>query len=202
MTSPGGLQVSTPTAEPWDPQPGEPGTSFAGFVVYRETRAPQRSLRLVARRLARSLSLIERYSSKWDWVARTRAWEAEQARRRSQDALKVEADWVDRHIDAGKRMQAIGLAGLGQLFERDANGDRPGLRRMKPADYLRMLTAGAALEVTAVSHAAGTLEEDFVQRVIELVTAAFAEANRHDSEEARAAAFEAGCLRAVGALTS
>ena len=187
---------------PWDPQPGEPGTSFAGFVLYRETPAPDRNLKSVAARLGRSLSLVERYSSRWGWVERTRAWEADQARSHARQARQVEADWVKRHADAGKRLQALGLAGLAQVLGRDESGEFTGLRRLKAPDLVRMVTAGSALEVTAASHLAGSLEAEFVQRVVDLLAAVFAEANRYDDAEKRAEAFQAGCLRALQDLAS
>lgn len=188
--------------QPWDPQPGEPGTSFAGLVLYRETPPARRNLREVARRLGRSLSIVERHSSRWQWVARTRAWDAEQARLRAQHARQVEADWVQRHADAGKRLQTLGLAGLGQLLGRDEKGELSGLRKLKPQDFIRMVVAGSALEVTAASHAAGTLEMEFVQRLVEIFAAVFTEANRYEDAEARTQAFHAGCLRALQEVLS
>jgi hypothetical protein len=182
---------------PWDPQAGEPGTSFAGLVLYRETPPVERNLRKVSNRLGRSLSIIERHSSRWQWVARTHAWDAEQARLRSQQARQVESDWVQRHADTGKRLQALGLAGLGQVLERNEKGELAGLKKLKTPDLIRMVVAGSALEVTAASHSAGTLEVQFVQRLVELLAAVFAEANRHEDAETRAQTFRAGCLRAL-----
>lgn len=192
----------TAVLRPWDPQPEEPGTSFAGLVLYRETPPTDRSLRDVARRLARSLSIIERHSSRWQWVARTRAWDAEQARLRSQHARQVEADWVLRHADAGKRLQALGLAGLGQVLGRGRKGEPGSLKRVKTQDFIRMVVAGSALEVTAASHSTGTLEVEFVQRLIEIFATVFTEANRYEDAEARAQAFRAGCLRALQELAT
>ena len=188
--------------EPWDPQPAEPGTSFAGLVLYRETPPAERSLRNVAQRLERSLSIIERHSSRWRWVERTRAWDAQQSRQRAEHARQVEASWVQRHADTGRRLQALGLAGLGQVLGRDEEGQVSGLRKLKAQDYLRMVVSGSALEVTAASHSAGSLELDFVQRLVEIFAAVFAEANRHEEPEARAQAFHAGCLRALQELPS
>jgi len=185
----------------WDPQPGEPGTSFAGFVIYREMRPSERGIRQVAAKLERSRQLLERYSARWRWLERTRAWDAEQARRRADHAREVEVDWAGRHMDMGRRAQAIALAGLGQLSEPTADGKRPGLRQLKPADLVRLLSAGASIESAAATHVAGTIEEQFVRRVVETISAVFVEANRYGTEEARAAAFESGCLRALEELT-
>ena len=185
--------------EPGDPQPGEPGTSFAGYVVYRETPTPRRSLRAVAHKLGRSLSLIERYSSRWRWVARTRAWDAAQARLRSTEVSRIEADWVERHMDAGRRLQAVGLAGLARLVESDGDG-RGGLRKLKAADLVRMVTGGARVEEAAARHLSGTVEAEFVQAVVSVMAAVFGEPNAHDSPETRAQVFEAGCARAFQEL--
>ena len=186
----------------WDPQPREPGTSFAGLVLYRETPPTERSLRHVAQWLGRSLSIIERHSSRWRWVARTRAWDAEQARQRAQHARQVEADWVQRHADAGKRLQALGLAGLGLALGHNEMGELSNARKLKPRDLIRMVVAGSALEVTAASHSSGTLEVEFVQRLIEIFATVFTEANRYDDAEARTQAFRAGCLRALQELAT
>ncbi|MCA9825352.1 MAG: hypothetical protein KC482_08850 [Dehalococcoidia bacterium] len=185
---------------PWDPMPKEPGTSYAGFVQYREQPAAERSLRVVALRLGRSPSLIERYSSRYQWVSRTQAFDADQARRRAEDALQVQADWVGRLADHGRRLQSLGLAGLSQLFERDGEGNREGLKKLKPQDLIRMIAVGSHLEVTAATNSFGTLEDVFVQRVLETVATVFMEVNEHDSAEERTAAFAAGCLRAFGQL--
>ena len=187
---------------PWDPQPREPGTSFAGLVLYRETPPTERSLRDVAQRLDRSLSIIERHSSRWEWVARTRAWDAEEARQRAQHARQIEADWVQRHADAGKQLQALGLAGLGLARGHNGMGESSKPRRLKPRDLIRMIVAGSALEVTAASHSSGTLEVEFVQRLIEIFATVFTEANRYDDAEARTQAFRAGCLRALQELAT
>jgi hypothetical protein len=135
-------------------------------------------------------------------VTRTRVWDAEQARLRAQHARQVEADWVQRHADIGKRLQALGLAGLGQVLGRDEKGQLRGLRKLKVQDFIRMVVAGSALEVTAASHASGSLEVEFVQRLVEIIAAVFTEANRYEDEEARAEAFRAGCLRALQEILS
>jgi hypothetical protein len=200
MSSPPGEIHGRIGPPPWDPQPGEPGTSFAGFVMYRETPATGRNLRRVALKLGRSTSLIERYSSRWEWHSRTAAWDAEVARRRSEQAREVEADWVERHVDAGKRLQALGLAGLSQAFERDPEGGRAVLRNLRPAEFLRIFQVGSAVEVTALTHATGTIEETFVHQLIEVISTVFVEANEYGDKQARAEAFEAGCIRSLRGL--
>jgi hypothetical protein len=180
--------------------PGEPATSYAGWILYREMRPGERSLRAVADRLGRAPSLIDRYSSRWRWVERTREWDANEAGLRAEDARQAEREWVRRHSDTGKQLQALGLAGLGHLLQRDPSGRPVGLRDSKPADLVRMVIGGAQLELTAATHAATTVEEAFVERVVEVMTAVFMEANKHADEQTRAEAFRAGCVRALDDL--
>lgn len=182
------------------PLPGEPGTSFAGWVLYREMRPGDRSLRAVAKRLGRAPSLIDRYSSRWHWVDRARQWDAHEARGRAQDARTAEREWVRRQSDTGKQLQALGLAGLGNLLQRDPGGRPIGVKNSKPADLVRMVIGGAQLELTAATHSAATVEEAFVERVVEVMTTVFMEANTHGDQETRAAAFRTGCLRALDEL--
>ncbi len=190
-------RATTIEQRPWDPLAREPGTSFAGLTLYRETPADRRSLRDVASRLGRSLSIIERHSSRWRWQERTRAWDLDQARARDEQAREVEADWVRRHADAGKRLQALGLAGLAQVLERDGDGRVNGLKNLRPQDFIKMITAGSMLEQTAALHATGTLELEFVQKLVDVFAAVFVEANRCEAAEEREKAFRAGCARAL-----
>ena len=195
------LDSDRATLRPWDPLPGEPGTSYAGFVTYREQRIGHRSLRRVAQRLGRARSLIERYSSRFGWVQRAQAWDVEQAQQRAADRATLEQEWVERHSDVGRRMQAVGVAGLARVLEMDQELVAAG-KKVRLGDYLRMITAGSALEMNALTHSDATLDTDFVRQVIDVTAAVFQEANRYDSPEERTAAFAAGCARALEQIVS
>ena len=106
-----------------------------------------------------------------------------------------------RHADAGKRLQALGLAGLAQVLERDDEG-RVGLKTLKPQDFIRMITAGSMLEQTAALHATGTLELEFVQQLVDVFAAVFVEANRCEAAQDREKSFRAGCARALQELVT
>jgi hypothetical protein len=120
----------------------------------------------------------------------------EQARSREQLARDVEANWVRRQADAGKRLQSLGLAGLAQVLERESHS------KLKANDFIRMITAGSMLEQTAALHATGTLEMEFVQQLVDVFAAVFMEANRCDEAKEREETFRAGCARAIQQLTS
>jgi hypothetical protein len=189
------------TLKPTDPQPGEPGTSFAGFVIYREMPPDKRSLRQVARRLGRSESLIERYSSRWKWVERARAWDRDQARLSSQAQAKAAADWVDRHAEEGRKLQIFAMAALNKYIERDAESRIIGVRNVPLRDALLMMKLGSQIERAAAgAEPLGAVDSEFVMAVADAFAAAFQEVNTIEDQEQRATAFQERCLTAVSRL--
>jgi hypothetical protein len=187
--------------KPTDPQPHEPGTSFAGFVLYREMPSAKRSLREVACRLGKSSSLIERYSSRWDWVERARAWDREQARMSSQAQAKAAADWVDRHAEEGRKLQIFAMAALNKYIDRDPDGRIIGVRNVPLRDALLMMKLGSQIERAAAgAEPLGAVDSEFVLAAADAFAAAFQEVNSIEDQEQRAAAFQERCLTAVGRL--
>ena len=70
------------TAEPlvpWNQQPCESSRAFAAFTIYRDL-GESRSHAQVGQQLCKSTTLINRWSSEHDWVARVRAWDSHQER--------------------------------------------------------------------------------------------------------------------------
>lgn len=189
------------TLKPTDPQPGEPGTSFAGFVLYREMPPDKRSLREVGRHLGRSESLIERYSSRWNWVDRACAWDREQARLSSQTQAKATADWVDRHAEEGRKLQIFAMAALNKYIERDSEGRIIGVRNVPLRDALLMMKLGSQIERAAAgAEPLGAVDSEFVLAAADAFATAFQEVNSIEDQEERAAAFQERCLAAVGRL--
>jgi len=84
----------------WQRQPGESAQAYAGFVCYRDLAPGTRSLARVGQECGKSKSLLERWSVRWRWVERVRAYDAhlaavEQAAR--EQALAAEAArWAER----------------------------------------------------------------------------------------------------------
>jgi len=189
------------TLKPTDPQPGEPGTSFAGFVLYREMPPDKRSLREVGRHLGRSESLIERYSSRWNWVDRACAWDREQARLSSQTQAKAAADWVDRHAEEGRKLQIFAMAALNKYIDRDPEGRIIGVRNVPLRDALLMMKLGSQIERAAAgAEPLGAVDSEFVLAAADAFATAFQEVNSIEDQEERAAAFQERCLAAVGRL--
>lgn len=59
--------------KPWEPQ-GETMTAYAAFTEYRDMGS-ERSLDAVRRKLGKSQALMERWSSRWQWVERAKAYD-------------------------------------------------------------------------------------------------------------------------------
>lgn len=67
----------TPAA-PSERQKGESAVAFEAFRIYLEA-GPARSTAKVARSLGKSKTLIDRWSSRWSWVERVRAFDTKAA---------------------------------------------------------------------------------------------------------------------------
>lgn len=83
----------------FEQQPKESAKAFAAFKSYLE-HGPERSLALVADKVGKSKTMIERWSRKFDWPARVQAHAAHLAdiERKTAEALAVQAgtDWAKR----------------------------------------------------------------------------------------------------------
>ena len=105
------MVIKTDAAEPWERQPGESPKAFAAFSVYRDA-GPERSVRAVSRELAKSIPLIKRWSSNWDWVERARAWDNDNVRKAKAASEKAVRDMGERHIKIASQVQAKALKAL------------------------------------------------------------------------------------------
>ena len=63
--------------EPWEQQENETAPAFAAFVIYRDLGLGIRSVAKVGQQLGKSKTLIERWSSQWNWVNRCRVYDQE-----------------------------------------------------------------------------------------------------------------------------
>src|SRR5689334_16373646 len=83
----------------FDQQPRESDKAFAAFKVYLEL-GPERSLVLVADKVGKSTTLMERWSRKFDWPARVQAHSAHLAdvERKAAEAVAAQngVDWAKR----------------------------------------------------------------------------------------------------------
>jgi hypothetical protein len=59
----------------WKRSPGESGPAYQAAVIYFQMGA-DRSCLAVSKKLGKNVSLMERWSKKWSWVARANAFDA------------------------------------------------------------------------------------------------------------------------------
>lgn len=129
------------SASEWEIRPGESAKAFEAFTVYRGLRPSERSLRLVGEQLGKSEGLIERWSARWAWVARVRAYDAhlEQQRR---------ADWEAERLEQRAARQKVVCALLSMAADLvRAQQEKP----LTPDDLHRL--ASAVAKVLADSRA-------------------------------------------------
>ena len=139
--------------QPWERQPGESEPAFAAFTVYRDM-AEKRSLREVGRQLGKSRALIERWSSKWNWQERVRAYDNDLQKQQHVQAIKNSKKMAERHIDIALQMQVKALQALKALQPEKLDGrtlialirEAARLERANRVDMERLTAAGSEQE--------------------------------------------------------
>lgn len=93
--------MATDVQQPWDRRDGESLPAWEAFIRYRDL-GPGRSSDAVGKELGKSGGLCERWSARWEWVARCRAWDAHMAaveQRGRERALEASAEeWARRRL--------------------------------------------------------------------------------------------------------
>lgn len=133
----------------WDKQPGESAPAYAAFRAYL-LQGGERSTRKVAQELAKSRTLIGKWSTKNRWVARVDAFEAEAAKRQDEAALDVLAERAARQAElAVTALEAMAAPSV-ELMRR--LGTKEGLKDLKdlPMEQLVPLAATTARAIPRV----------------------------------------------------
>ena len=103
-----------PDIAPWEQQPGESAKAFEAFAIYRDMGV-ERSVRKVTQRLNKSLTLIGKWSSRYNWPERARAYDRDLDRQAHAQAVRDVRSMTNRHIRIAMRLQAKALEALEQL---------------------------------------------------------------------------------------
>lgn len=148
--------------EPWERQEGESVKAFEAFTVYLEM-GDERSIRDVAQRLAKSRTLIGRWSVTYQWVERVSAFDADVQRKAHAKAVKKRRNMVDRHISIALKMQEKALLALEQMNPADIDPKNL-IAMLREATKLEQEMRAAAVDErrTAVADAENTGEADDV----------------------------------------
>lgn len=168
--------------KPWEPQKGESIPAFQAFAEYRDM-GEVRSLRAVAQKLDKSLTVIGRWSTRWRWLERVKDYEAymdgiEQKAREKALTKKAE-DWAAKELemasllyDKAKAMLAFPLAQQrtqdGKTIVEPARwGMRDASAIADTAVKLARLSQGEATSIT--KDVSDISNEDRANRILELI---------------------------------
>jgi hypothetical protein len=123
---------------PWDRRKDESPEAFEAFVMYRDMGSG-RSTAKVGKRLKKNKSLMDRWSSKHDWVDRTAAWEEHLDRRVQKEAGQEHVEMNRRHRQIAKLLQS-------RVIEAVQNLDEKAIAKMKPGDLARWFDVAVKVE--------------------------------------------------------
>lgn len=121
--------------DPWERQPEETTKAFEAFCVYRDL-GTERSIAKAGKQLGKNRVTLEGWSSKYDWVKRVAAWDAEQdriARKAQQEDIKK---MRKRHAGVATAMLMKAAAALQQIPPEE----------IKASDISRMVEVASKLE--------------------------------------------------------
>lgn len=137
-----------PATEPWERQDGETARAWEAFCKYRDM-GPDRSLRKVVQALNKNLTTIAEWSSKYEWVKRVAAWDAEQDRIARQEQIKAIKAMRNRHAGMAKAM----IVKAGRALQRIPDEE------IKASDISRMIEVASKLERISRGDVGEVIEE-------------------------------------------
>jgi len=100
--------------QPWERQKGESARAFEAFLVYLQM-GPERSIRAVAQKCTKSVSLIRRWSSDNNWVERCRAWDNYLQQEAKKAAVAEVRRMNQRHVKMASAIQATAMQALQEM---------------------------------------------------------------------------------------
>lgn len=128
---------------PWERKKGESEQAYEAFDLYLKM-GTERGVYKVASQLGKSGTLISRWSVRWDWSERARAYDNELADADLKSKKKEIEAMNARHIKEGRLMQTVAARQFNKL-----NVDDDGV--YVPVKYITaMMTQGASLEREAM----------------------------------------------------
>lgn len=98
----------------WERQPGESAKAFEAFELYCKM-GEERSTRTVAQKCSKSVSLIQRWSCKWNWVDRARDYDNEMRRKSLRAEKAAYQKMKKRHIGMAVQLQQKAFDALKNL---------------------------------------------------------------------------------------
>lgn len=122
--------------QPWDRQPAETTPAYDAFRNYLYM-GPARSTEKVARQLAKSKTLMTRWSGRHGWVARVQAFEAHQAREADAEFMAANRERARRHAElAAMQLEAASVPARELMRRLQANPEF--VEKLPAAELVRL----------------------------------------------------------------
>lgn len=134
--------------DPWERQPGESAKAFEAFAEYRDMGV-SRSIRKAAQNLNKATTTLAEWSTKYDWVKRCAAWDAEQDRIARLEMLAEMSSTRKKQRRQAQKMQEKGMELLGSINIGDA----------KLSEIVSLLKTGMEQERIAIGDVGEVIEE-------------------------------------------
>lgn len=134
-----------PSIQPWERRENEGEEAFEAFRTYMEM-GEQRSTYKVSDKLSKSIALIQRWSSHWEWVDRCRAFDNHQLRR---DLEELERDRVQArktHANVAKLFQSKVVQRMQKFTDIE-------LDQLTPDQLIKWFKIAVDIELTALGAA-------------------------------------------------
>lgn len=126
---------------PFEQRPDESAQAFAAFAVYRDMQA-DRSLAHVAQKHGKSIATLTKWSTKHNWVARARSYDAAlDARARlatEKQAILQRREMLAAHADEARSLRRIAKQIIDD-FERRFNEKVETLKWVPSPDFLKLV---------------------------------------------------------------
>lgn len=151
----------------WDRVSGETHKAHHAFTIYRDGGAASRSLLKVSQECSKHITLIKRWSVRWNWVSRATAYDVHLDRQYREHREKQLLEARDRHARLAQHMQVKVLERLLALDSADIPiMTLPQMLRIATDVELRALGDTMARVATEISGPGGgaVLFEDGVLR--------------------------------------
>ena len=136
------------TPEPWERQQGETSRAYEAFAAYRDM-GPDRSQAKLSRKLGKNARTIADWSTRYEWVKRAEAWDAEQDRISRKEQIDEIKKMRKRHADLASAMLVKAARALQRIPEDE----------IKATDVSRMVDTAAKLERISRGDVGDVIEE-------------------------------------------
>jgi hypothetical protein len=160
---------------------GESKKAFEAFVEYRNMGL-DRSIAKVGAKLGKSVSLLERWSSKYSWVERAKEYDAEMDRKALLQQEKERKEMVKRHAKQAMMFQQKVLERIRSLNPNELTPSEL-IRWFETSVKIERLSRGESTEIQSIEHGGEVKEthEHNINQKIEYYTDVYSRAAETNS---------------------